>query len=133
MTQSPLAMGPIFHPFALADRQLELDRQQTARWPALLAVKQRKMLTSPFATLRGSARLFHELIAGRNDLARLPTTTGWIVGDMHLENVGAYRNDDDDLVFDLNDFDDAAAGPWTLDVVRLATSTLLAGRAWLDR
>ena len=30
---------------------------------------------------------------------------------MHLENVGAYRSDADEVVFGLNDFDDATIGP----------------------
>jgi uncharacterized protein (DUF2252 family) len=126
---SPLDLGR-FSPFALARHQLALDEVQTRRWPVLLPVKRAKVLTSPFALLRGSARFFHELIVARGDTARLPTTVGWIVGDMHLENVGAYRNHADDVVFDLNDFDEAAVGPWALDTVRLATSALLAGRAW---
>ena len=59
---------------------------------------------------------------------RAPTGDGWIVGDMHLENVGAYRNDADEVVFGLNDFDDATIGPLRFDVLRLSTSVLLAGR-----
>src|SRR6202000_2085941 len=55
---------------------------------------------------------------------------GWIVGDMHLENVGAYRNDADEVVFGLNDFDDATIGPLRYDVLRYATSVLLAGRGF---
>jgi uncharacterized protein (DUF2252 family) len=49
---------------------------------------------------------------------------------MHLENVGAYRTDSDRVVFDLNDFDDASVGPLYLDVLRLSTSVLLAGRTF---
>ena len=49
---------------------------------------------------------------------------------MHLENVGAYRTDKGRAVFDLNDFDDASIGPLYLDVLRLSTSVLLAGRTF---
>ena len=47
---------------------------------------------------------------------------------MHLENVGAYRSDADEVVFGLNDFDDATIGPLRYDVLRFSTSVLLAGR-----
>ena len=49
---------------------------------------------------------------------------------MHLENVGAYRDDADEVVFGLNDFDDATVGPLRYDVLRLSTSVLLAGRGF---
>lgn len=49
------------------------------------------MLASPHAFLRGAAPLFYEILAARPDLAAGPPGEGWIVGDMHLENVGAYR------------------------------------------
>jgi uncharacterized protein (DUF2252 family) len=116
--------------FDLARRQIELDRDATSRFPVLFARKRARMLASPHAFLRGAAPLFYEILASRPELAEGPAGEGFLVGDMHLENVGAYRNDDDVVVFDLNDFDDAAVGPWRLDVLRLCTSVLLAGRTF---
>jgi uncharacterized protein (DUF2252 family) len=116
--------------FALAARQIEIDRDHTAQVPALLDRKKVRLSPSPHAFLRGSAPLFYEILAARPDLAGGAPGDGWIVGDMHLENVGAYRNDADDVVFGLNDFDDAAVAPLRLDVLRLATSVLLAGRGF---
>ncbi len=88
------------------------------------------MLASAHAFLRGSAPLFYELLRERPDLLPSLAGDGIIVGDMHLENVGAYRADDDEVVFGLNDFDDAAQGPWALDILRLAASAFLASRSF---
>ncbi len=115
-------------PFALADRQIALDHEATRRLPALLERKRQRLAPSPHAFLRGSAPLYYEILAARPDLASGPAGDGWLVGDMHLENVGAYRTDDDAVVFGLNDFDDATVGPLRLDVLRLSTSILLASR-----
>ena len=118
-------------PFALAERQNELDRAATARYPHLLERKRERLLLSPHSFLRGSAPLFYEILAARSDLAAGPAGDGWIVGDMHLENVGAYQTDTKgEVVFNLNDFDDATIGPLHLDVLRLSTSVLLAGRTF---
>ena len=120
----------------LAAKQLASDTANTKRFPSLLARKLTRMSTSPLAFLRGAAPLFYELLAEHHELAEGPAGEGWLVGDLHLENFGAYRPDslDDDsakkrtAVFDLNDFDDALIGPWRLDVLRLTTSLLLGGR-----
>jgi uncharacterized protein (DUF2252 family) len=117
-------------PFALAARQVALDRANTTRLPALFERKRARLAASPHAFLRGSAPLFYEILAARPDLAAGPAGEGFIVGDMHLENVGAYRDDADEVVFELNDFDDTAVAPLRLDVLRLSTSVLLAGRGF---
>ncbi len=123
-------MDDALDPFRLASRQIELDREATHRFSAFFEQKRARQLASPHAFLRGSAPLFYEILASRPDLAEGPSGEGFLVGDMHLENIGAYRNDDDEVLLDLNDFDDAAVGPWRLDVLRLATSVLLAGRSF---
>jgi len=118
-------------PFFLAERQRELEHAATARFPHLYERKQQRLLLSPHSFLRGSAPLFYEILAARPDLAEGPAGEGWIVGDMHLENVGAYQTDKKgQVVFNLNDFDDASIGPLFLDVLRLSTSVLLAGRTF---
>ncbi len=118
------------HPFELADRQSELDQHVAGHTPDLLARKVKKITASPLGFFRGSARLFYEIIAHEKDLALDGGPTGYVVGDMHLENVGAYRTDSDDVVFDLNDFDDAMIAPLWVDRMRVAVSVLLAARAF---
>jgi uncharacterized protein (DUF2252 family) len=127
-------------PDGLARRQLETDRDRTARFDHLLSHKIARMTASPLAFLRGSAPLFYDLLDRYPGLAKGPSGDGWLVGDAHLENFGAYRADalslskrvdkpgDDAVVFDLNDFDEAVAGPWRIDVLRLVTSLVLGGR-----
>jgi hypothetical protein len=50
------------------------------------------------------------------------------VGDLHVENYGTWRDTDGRLVWGVNDFDEACVYPYTMDLVRLATSALLAAR-----
>ncbi len=50
------------------------------------------------------------------------------VGDLHVENFGTWRDVDGRLVWGVNDFDEASLYPYTMDLVRLATSALLAAR-----
>jgi uncharacterized protein (DUF2252 family) len=127
-------------PVRLARRQLQIDRERTGRFPHLANHKIERMTPSPLALLRGSAPLFYELLDAHPALFEGPAGEGWLVGDCHLENFGAYRagtlstssraarSSDDGVVFDLNDFDDAFVGPWRIDVLRLLTSLILGGR-----
>ncbi len=50
------------------------------------------------------------------------------VGDLHVENFGTWRDSDGRLVWGVNDFDEACLFPYTMDLVRLAASALLASR-----
>jgi uncharacterized protein (DUF2252 family) len=127
-------------PLRLARRQIEIDRKRLARVPHLFQHKVARMTISPLGLLRGSAPLFYEVLARHPALGEGPAGDGWLVGDAHLENFGAYRTGPlsmletrqthakEAVVFDLNDFDDAFVGPWRLDVLRLLTSLILGGR-----
>jgi uncharacterized protein (DUF2252 family) len=129
-------------PERLARRQLERDRARTATFPKLGARKRARMCASPFAFLRGAAPLFYEVLEHDDTLASGPPGKGWICGDAHLENFGAYRPDAlaheegagggrsrlPKAVFHLNDFDEAVRAPLRLDVLRLTTSLVLALR-----
>jgi uncharacterized protein (DUF2252 family) len=64
------------------------------------------------------------------DVAHLPATgiTPVICGDAHLGNFGFYASPEQDLVIDLNDFDEAHPGAWEWDLRRLVASLWVAGR-----
>jgi len=120
--------------FQLARRQLEVDRQRMQAFPWLAGRKRKLMQASALGFLRGSARLFYEILQDNPSLAQGPGGEGFISGDLHLENFGAYRADNlldsnvPKAVFNLNDFDEAVVGPWRYDVLRFLTSFLLAAQ-----
>jgi uncharacterized protein (DUF2252 family) len=80
------------------------------------------MAVSPFTFYRGSALVM------ASDLSTLPTSglTVRLSGDAHLSNFGLFAAPDRRVVFDLNDFDEASPGPFEWDLLRLATSFVLA-------
>ena len=49
-----------------------------------------------------------------------------LVGDLHVENYGTWRDHDQVHRWGVNDLDELARGSWLLDLVRLATSAVLA-------
>ncbi|MCM0678318.1 DUF2252 domain-containing protein [Micromonospora phytophila] len=100
--------------------------------PAAFRRKFRKMAASPFAFYRGSAALFYADQRGDfADSAFLDERTSrvWIHGDLHAENFGTYMNASGQLVFNVNDFDEAYVGPFTWDLRRFAASVALLGYA----
>lgn len=50
------------------------------------------------------------------------------VGDLHVENFGTWRDIEGRLVWGINDFDEAYELPYTIDLIRLATSAHIAIR-----
>ena len=58
------------------------------------------------------------------DLAKAPPVLA--VGDLHVENFGTWRDIEGRLIWGINDFDEAAVLPYTIDLVRLAASALVA-------
>jgi len=61
------------------------------------------------------------------DLVRAPHVLA--VGDLHVENFGTWRDIEGRLVWGVNDFNEAAGLPYTLDLVRTAASVVLAAEA----
>ena len=90
-----------------------------------LKLKHRAMKEDPFPFLRATFYRFvpvwREACA---DLAAAPLVLA--VGDLHVENFGTWRDAEARLVWGINDVDEAAPMPYTIDLVRLATSALLA-------
>ncbi|SCE69633.1 hypothetical protein GA0070215_101408 [Micromonospora marina] len=96
--------------------------------PAAFRRKFRKMAASPFAFYRGSAALFYADQRGDFASDRFldgRTSRVWIHGDLHAENFGTYMNASGQLVFNVNDFDEAYVGPFTWDLKRFAASVAL--------
>jgi len=93
------------------------------RMPAMVGMKYKFMRENLFRFFRGSCHLFYEDLAAAEDFPAGPL--GWICGDLHLENFGSYRSDNDQIYFDLNDFDEAVLAPVTWEVVRLVTSIFI--------
>jgi len=50
------------------------------------------------------------------------------VGDLHVDNFGTWRDTEGRLIWGINDVDEACELPYTNDLVRLATSAILAKR-----
>ena len=89
------------------------------------------MAESAFAFYRGSNALFWMDLGdgawldayGGDSLTRT-----WLCGDGHVGNIGGFQDDQGDIVFALNDFDEAVIADYQLDVLRLATSLVLVAR-----
>jgi uncharacterized protein (DUF2252 family) len=111
-------------PSGRADPVGLLEEQAKSRVQDLVPIRYGRMLASPFAFYRGAAYLM------ASDLASTPRS-GLIVqacGDAHVSNFGLFGSPERELLFDINDFDETAHGPWEWDVKRLAASLAIAGR-----
>jgi len=76
-----------------------------------------------FRFFRGTCHLFYEDLAKDANFPKGPL--GWICGDLHLENFGSFSSSNDQVYFDLNDFDEAILAPVTWELVRLLTSIFI--------
>ena len=101
-----------------------LEGQAASRVPDLVPVRYGRMLVSPFTFYRGAALIM------ASDLARTPRSglNVQLCGDAHLMNFGVFGSPERRMVFDINDFDETAPGPFEWDVKRLAASFAIAGR-----
>lgn len=92
-----------------------------------VADKHRRMAESAFVFLRATFyRWLHVWPSVCGSLANAPAVPS--VGDLHLENFGTWRDREGRLVWGINDVDEACILPYTNDLVRLATSAVLAAR-----
>ncbi len=101
-----------------------LAQSNQGRQGHLIPLRMGRMAASPFAFLRGSACVM------ASDLSTLPISGIPVVmdGDAHLNNFGMYGTPQREVVFDLNDFDEAVIGPWEWDLKRLVASVNVAAR-----
>lgn len=123
--QTPRENHAEFHPARdRPDPIFLLEQQAETRVPSLVPIRYGRMLVSAFTFYRGAALIM------ANDLADTPQSglRVQLCGDAHLSNFGAFASPERALVFDLNDFDETAPGPWEWDVKRLAASLAIAAR-----
>jgi uncharacterized protein (DUF2252 family) len=92
---------------------------------AALALKLERLAATPFGFLRGTFHLFAADFQA-SALAPLLLPAQAVLGDAHLENLGAYRAAHGEVVFDVNDFDEAGRASPVFDLARFATSIVLA-------
>lgn len=90
------------------------------------------MAESPYRFFRGSSHLFWQdmyhdwrfvLFGG------VASTQTWIQGDAHVYNFGAFANHEGEVIYGLDDFDDAIVSDYQYDLWRLAISLVLDCRA----
>jgi uncharacterized protein (DUF2252 family) len=101
-----------------------INASHRGRVEGLIPIRVGRMVASPYGFLRGTVVVMAEDVAG------LPSTgiTPVVCGDAHLGNFGFYASPEQDLVIDLNDFDEAHPGGWEWDLRRLVASIWVAGR-----
>lgn len=104
----------------------EFDEQCMALSDEKRKMKYAKMMESPFRFFRGSAYLFYY------DMTKIPFSfhtnidkPTWIQGDLHMENFGAFQNEEGEIVYDVNDFDEGYIGSYLYDLLRMSVSIAL--------
>jgi uncharacterized protein (DUF2252 family) len=102
-----------------------LIENSRGRLEQLIPIRYGRMAGSPFAFYRGAAAIM------AFDLSRTPSSglNTVVCGDCHLLNFGGFATTERRLIFDINDFDETAIGPWEWDLKRLAASFVIAGRS----
>ena len=92
-----------------------------------LTLKEQLLATDPFTFLRGTfyrwMQLFPEVCKKTADA---PVVLS--VGDLHAANFGTWRDAKGELIWGINDFDEAAQLPYTQDLIRLVASVGLAAQ-----
>jgi uncharacterized protein (DUF2252 family) len=103
-----------------------LAESDADRVPELVPERYARMTLNPFAFLRGAAAVMATDLAGQ-PMVGLPVQAG---GDSHLMNFGAFVTPEDNILFDVNDFDETLPGvDFTVDLKRLAASVVVAALA----
>ncbi len=103
-----------------------LAESDAERVPQLLPERYKRMTAGPFGFLRGAAAVM------ATDLAHQPMAGAPVqaCGDCHLMNFGAFNSPEDNILFDINDFDETLPGvDFTVDIKRLAASVAVAAKA----
>jgi uncharacterized protein (DUF2252 family) len=100
-----------------------LSETNQTRIPELLPIRYQRMAISPFTFLRGAAAVMAA------DLAQMPHVGIPVqaCGDCHLMNFGAFETPEDEVLFDINDFDETLPGvDFLVGIKRLVASVAVA-------
>lgn len=101
-----------------------LTRFNIGLLPDMVQLKYEAMTENAFRFFRGTCHLFYEDLAAAQPLPLSPLA--WICGDLHIENYGSYKADNQLVYFDLNDFDEALLAPASYETVRMVCSIFIA-------
>ncbi|MRH44557.1 DUF2252 domain-containing protein [Aquibacillus halophilus] len=89
-------------------------------------IKYDKMKVDAYSFFRGSAYLFYY------DVTNIPFSyhtpedkPTWVMGDLHFDNYSGFQNEDEQIVFDVDDFDEGYLGSYLFDVLRMVVSIRL--------
>lgn len=93
--------------------------------PADLEKKHEAMRSAVFPFMRATYYRWAQ-IWGEHCPSEARAPKALAVGDLHVENFGTWRDIEGRLIWGINDFDEAETMPYTNDLLRLATSALLA-------
>jgi hypothetical protein len=92
-----------------------------------LEAKHELMAADAFSFLRATFYRWAQLFPTHcPEAAKAPIVLA--VGDLHVENYGTWRDSEGRLIWGINDFDEVYPLPYTIDLVRLATSAWLASQ-----
>jgi uncharacterized protein (DUF2252 family) len=92
-----------------------------------LARKVGRLAGTPFGFLRGTYHLFaFDITRGAFRKSSMLKSSGPIVADLHTENFGTFRSITNEIVYDINDFDETTTGLYEWDLWRLGTGISIA-------
>ena len=124
--RSPREAHAEFHGPRDRDAVAILAESDAERVADLVPERYKRMMVDPFAFLRGAAAVM------ATDLSHQPLAGAPVqaCGDCHLMNFGAFNSPEDNILFDINDFDETLPGvDFTVDLKRLAASVAVAAKA----
>ncbi|RLD77722.1 MAG: DUF2252 domain-containing protein [Bacteroidetes bacterium] len=111
----------------VAEALLQINNWNNKLTDNLRKEKYKKMAQSAFYFFRGTNFLFWDYFANDIRLNQFSSenTKTWIQADLHAYNYGIYDNDNGDLVYGLNDFDESCIADYQFDLWRMAASMVL--------
>jgi uncharacterized protein (DUF2252 family) len=111
-------------PLSIYERIIAFNAQRNQ---TIIKQKYKRMARSAFRFFRGTTHLFYEDLAQNKAFLDFPPSPlAWICGDLHLENFGSYKADNQLVYFDLTDFDEGCLAPASWEIARFLTSIIVA-------